>query len=369
VVRSALPCALVLTACIGDPVFVGSQQGGGGGGGGSVATSSATTTGSSSTSTGEAGATTTGPMGECGNWLVEAGEECEDGNTFPGDGCSPECLLEAFCGNSIVEPGEKCDGAECDAGCEPLPTSACAGGIELNFGATDFVAGAPIAPWGVCSSTEPARFVGWYDTGPLPTRLAVRYLGTSEQYKLGVGCQQMPLTMCDGTEVTEPLPAHSLVWLTAFTPNEGDQRSLHVFQTRFGSWLNTTNGGLLDGGGALSWTWTSSGNGYWSVTSDSVGQAVLVSPPVDLSGLQTATVHFHGIFAEGGGATGTVEYSVDGMTWLVAAVVENGDNDHIEYELPGAEGQASVTVRWVFDGQPMASWTIQNVFIGPPVPT
>ena len=34
---------------------------------------------------------TTGPMGECGNGLVEVGEECDDGNTVDGDGCESNC--------------------------------------------------------------------------------------------------------------------------------------------------------------------------------------------------------------------------------------------------------------------------------------
>ena len=37
----------------------------------------------------------------CGDAIVDAGEECDDGNTAPGDGCSTDCLLEgALCGGS-----------------------------------------------------------------------------------------------------------------------------------------------------------------------------------------------------------------------------------------------------------------------------
>jgi cysteine-rich repeat protein len=366
--RTPLASVFVLTACIGEPVFVGSQGGGGGGTGGGGTTSS-TTSASSSTSTGEAGATTTGPMTECGNWQVEVGEECEDGNDFPGDGCSPECLLEAFCGNDVVEPGEKCDGVECDAMCEPLPTSACASGIELAFGATDFVAGMPISSWGFCSTSEPARFVGWYDTGPLPMRLAVRYLGTSEQYKLGIGCQQMPLTMCDGTEVTATLPPHSIVWLTAFTPAEGDMRKLHVFQTRFGSWFQSGGDGLVDQGAMFTWTWSTNNNGQWAVSADGPGQGILISPPVDLSGIETAAVHFSTNLQEGGGAIGRVDFSIDdGMTWTVAGSAPAGNNDQFELPLLGAEGRPGVLIRFTFEGQTASSWSIQNLFVGPPVP-
>lgn len=45
----------------------------------------------------------------CGNSTVETGEQCDDGNTTAGDGCSPNCLLEAVCGNSVIQDGEDCD--------------------------------------------------------------------------------------------------------------------------------------------------------------------------------------------------------------------------------------------------------------------
>ncbi len=47
---------------------------------------------------------------ECGNDKVDDGEECDDGNTQSGDGCSADCTLEAAeCGNGIIEDGEECD--------------------------------------------------------------------------------------------------------------------------------------------------------------------------------------------------------------------------------------------------------------------
>ncbi len=59
----------------------------------------------------------------CGNGTLDPGEECDDGNTAAGDGCSPRCDVEA-CGNGWVDPGEECDDGvndggygECGEGC------------------------------------------------------------------------------------------------------------------------------------------------------------------------------------------------------------------------------------------------------------
>ncbi len=45
----------------------------------------------------------------CGNGIVEAGEECDDGNTDDCDGCSNACTLVTGCGDGIVCGAEQCD--------------------------------------------------------------------------------------------------------------------------------------------------------------------------------------------------------------------------------------------------------------------
>ena len=65
----------------------------------------------------------------CGNGIVEEGEQCDDGNTADGDGCSSTCQNEEgpaapVCGNGIVEDGEECDdgntedGDGCSSACQ-----------------------------------------------------------------------------------------------------------------------------------------------------------------------------------------------------------------------------------------------------------
>jgi cysteine-rich repeat protein len=56
----------------------------------------------------------------CGNGVLDPGEECDDGNVDPNDGCTSSCTL---CGNGIVTPPEQCDdgnnagGDGCTADC------------------------------------------------------------------------------------------------------------------------------------------------------------------------------------------------------------------------------------------------------------
>ena len=67
----------------------------------------------------------------CGNGLTDTGEQCDDGNTISGDGCSANCTIER-CGNGIVDQGEECDdgnlvnGDGCSSICK---TEACGNGI------------------------------------------------------------------------------------------------------------------------------------------------------------------------------------------------------------------------------------------------
>ncbi len=52
------------------------------------------------------------PPPGCGNGTLDAGEQCDDGNNAPGDGCSSVCTKEApppGCGNGTLDPGEACD--------------------------------------------------------------------------------------------------------------------------------------------------------------------------------------------------------------------------------------------------------------------
>ncbi len=80
------------------------------------------------------------PLAVCGDMILQSVEQCDDGNTKPGDGCSGICTIEpgytcktpgkaceplaAVCGNGKIEVGEACDDSNaknadgCSASCQ-----------------------------------------------------------------------------------------------------------------------------------------------------------------------------------------------------------------------------------------------------------
>lgn len=100
----------ITTTSSGSSASSGSEGAGGDGGRGTTASASGTGgeggdggqgTTASTSSTGVAGG---GTMGVCGDGALDSGEECDDGNTAVGDGCSAGCKLE-FTGPEDVCPG------------------------------------------------------------------------------------------------------------------------------------------------------------------------------------------------------------------------------------------------------------------------
>lgn len=86
--------------------------------------------------------------GTCGNGRIEAGEQCDDGNTTDGDGCSATCHNEGTapprCGDGKVDIGEQCDdgntvgGDGCEPDCKYSVLSVCGNGkLEVNEACDD----------------------------------------------------------------------------------------------------------------------------------------------------------------------------------------------------------------------------------------
>ena len=81
-----------------------------------------------------------GDLTKCGNGKLDPGEQCDDMNTMPGDGCSKicqipagwtctgepsKCNMDGICGDGILGLGEECDDGvnnggygQCGSGCK-----------------------------------------------------------------------------------------------------------------------------------------------------------------------------------------------------------------------------------------------------------
>jgi cysteine-rich repeat protein len=98
--------------------------GGSAGGLGGAAADAATT--KPSIGTGGTIAISTATVSNCGNGIIDQNEQCDDGNTVNGDGCSSTCQVESgavcatpgqlckissttTCGDSKIDLGEECD--------------------------------------------------------------------------------------------------------------------------------------------------------------------------------------------------------------------------------------------------------------------
>jgi cysteine-rich repeat protein len=58
-------------------------------------------------------------------------EDCDDGNDLPGDGCEPDCTASPGCGDGEQDPGEGCDdgNADDDDGCVACQPATCGDGV------------------------------------------------------------------------------------------------------------------------------------------------------------------------------------------------------------------------------------------------
>ncbi|WAS95898.1 DUF4215 domain-containing protein [Nannocystis punicea] len=84
----------------------------------------------------------TGDKPACGNGVIEPGEQCDDGNATPGDGCEADCAFTPgeLCGNGMVNVGEECDDGNdvpmdgCENNCTETVIPATCGDGTVNGG-------------------------------------------------------------------------------------------------------------------------------------------------------------------------------------------------------------------------------------------
>jgi cysteine-rich repeat protein len=209
--------------------------GGAGGAGGSVT--------AGATNGGSGGGAGMGQASKCGNDVPELGEDCDDGGTLPGDGCSPTCKLESGWSCTGDEPsscsptypscagmsGTECFGEDC---CESLGidygTFTQGDSSEGTFEST--VAGFKLDRFEVTVARFRAFFAAYGDWAPAnPTAGAgahpkVANSGWSTDWELPASPSELASALdCDSasqswvsTAGNDTLPMNCIDWFTAF---------------------------------------------------------------------------------------------------------------------------------------------------------
>jgi cysteine-rich repeat protein len=135
----------------------------------------------------------------CGNNVVEPGEECDDGNTNNGDGCSSTCAVEALCNTTCTQnSSETCvQGSDTvNGGCNTTPAMYEA--ITLTSGSAVVCGNLWAAPVG----TTNTRDLDWYT-------VTVGASGTVQAHVShgATGSNLMPLMVFVGSATGPPGPA------------------------------------------------------------------------------------------------------------------------------------------------------------------
>jgi cysteine-rich repeat protein len=112
----------------------------------------------------------------CGNGVLDmlAGEECDDGNSFSDDGCTATCEAEG-CGDGILQSDEACDdgnlidGDGCSADC--LSDETCGNGVTDTAAGEECDSGAQAGSYGCAAdctvSGEYAKATGLWQLNPV----------------------------------------------------------------------------------------------------------------------------------------------------------------------------------------------------------
>ena len=118
----------------------------------------------------------------CGDGQQGPGEQCDDGNTQDGDGCSSTCQIEGgpfVCGDGHLDPGEQCDdgntqdGDGCSSQCQIEGAPPVGGVVELHLSGSDSAAslaegsGSSSPPYAAIAGAAAAAALavtvgGWY---------------------------------------------------------------------------------------------------------------------------------------------------------------------------------------------------------------
>ena len=302
---------------VGNPPPIGGSVSDGGGGSTSNFTGGAGTAGAPM---GGAGGIHHGGEGggesppNCGDGTAVAGEECEDGNLDPGDGCDASCQFESMCGNGAIEPTEDCDqGPNCAVDCKAVAGSGCADAV----GHQDPVTNETIAPDASNNPFPITANAGEWNTplelcdpvgdvmnptnvyriqvGPYPEGvfIKVRKNGNLDpvlSLYQGCGDGSDALLFChhadDAFVVSDVVPAGSVMFATVGDRADGGDFDMFLWFHRFWATFDTLEDFTIDPG-----TWYQGGSKMivGGIVTDADG-AALITDPIFVGNLATFEV-------------------------------------------------------------------------------
>jgi cysteine-rich repeat protein len=136
----------------------------------------------------------------CGNGTIDMGEECDDFNVVCGDDCSPTCKIET-CGNGIVDCGEECD----DGALNGAPGGTCRADVCRTAPRCTDQSGEdpciPCATSGDCSDPDPCTLAACTDGvctgGPQRSCDDGNVCDGAETCDPATGCKSGTALVCD----------------------------------------------------------------------------------------------------------------------------------------------------------------------------
>jgi cysteine-rich repeat protein len=367
--------SLLAAGCFVDSVGVPPPIGGApieGGGGSATTFVGGAGTGGSGLVGGEGGTPPQGGEGgaslpNCGDGVVVSGEQCEDGNDVPKDGCTANCQFEATCNNSKLEPTEECDpeGPTCTSDCKAAPGSGCSTAVAHQDADTDETIEPdalpnpfPIPPfageWGpidVCdivNDVDNPTNVYRIQVGPYPEGVFIKVHGKSNVdpvLALHKGCGDTPNAplFChhadDAFVVSDVVPAGSVMFATVGDRADGGGFDMFLWFHRFWATFDTMTGFTAD----LA-TWAQGASETFTVNISDADGSALVSPPIFVGNLASFEVVSH--------------YGFDTSDLKVAVSFDDGATWDQERDLP-AEGWDNP--RWnseVFENDTLQSFAL-----------
>lgn len=110
----------------------------------------------------------------CGNFALEPGEECDDGNTEPGDGCASGCMVEAnsYC---FGEAFSICRAGSCDI--EPATALPLGAAFSLDGAGTASAAGLQLTQRSMIRTTAPRAYPLLIEATVVYSGFDITYLG------------------------------------------------------------------------------------------------------------------------------------------------------------------------------------------------